>query len=257
MLPIFLWLTLALSAAVNFGLTKEELQHLDNDPAATHIVSFEIGKYSRLGAGEDERWGTLEIALFGETVPLTVSHFVSHCNAAEMGYTGSIFHRIVKDFVVQGGNIIRGNDDKLKVQLERFEDENFTIKHSKRGRLSMANAGPNTNGAQYFITTGDQASFLDGKHVVFGQLVLGFDVLDKMNAVETDKLDRPTADVTVTMVKVRTLDEKEAEPAATADEPMGRGYLVFIFFCLAASVGYGVLQWNRRRQVVNITSFRM
>lgn len=250
---IFVWLLLCsvvFSSVINIDFTKEQLQHLENDPPVTHIVSFEITKYEP--DGDADTWGMVGLALFGETVPLTVANFVNHASATELGYTNSIFHRIVKDFMVQGGNLIRTESDYGKVPFERFEDENFVLKHNKKGRVSMANSGPNSNGAQFFITTGSLSIHLDGHHVVFGQVVAGFDVLDRMNDVRTTKdNDKPYVDVAISKVVVTDF------LVNVSDESLSRGYLVFIFFCLAASVSAALFQWNRRRQMVPITSFRM
>src|SRR5688572_3493122 len=163
--------------------------------AAPPLMSIDTAKTYK--ATLETSRGNIVCELFAKDAPVTVNNFVFL--AGEKFYDGTIFHRVIKDFMIQGGDpegTGRGGPGY------RFADEfNPGLKHNKAGILSMANAGPGTNGSQFFITT-VPTPHLDNKHSVFGEVVAGMDVLKKIENVKTGPGDRPIEPVVLERVEI-------------------------------------------------------
>lgn len=168
-----------------------------NDPS-NPVVFFDI----KIGSREPKR---IEMELFKNLVPKTAENFRALCtgemgegkNGVPLHYKGNHFHRVIKDFMMQGGDFTEGNGTGGEsIYGSKFEDENFKAKHLKRGYMSMANSGKDTNGSQFFITF-KKTEWLDNKHVVFGQVVKGLDYLDEIEATPTNPGDKPKEHIVI------------------------------------------------------------
>ncbi|MBI4136355.1 MAG: peptidylprolyl isomerase [Candidatus Vogelbacteria bacterium] len=175
---------------------------LDADqPAATAAAG-------NLTATLQTTYGTIILELFKNKAPKTVQNFITL--AGQGFYNGTLFHRVIKDFMIQGGDPLTKQfpKDWLKHGTGgpgyTFADEINDVK-VVRGMLAMANAGPNTNGSQFFIVTAPAAPWLDGKHTVFGKILSGYDVVQKIENLATDKNrgDHPLTDVVITKVTIK------------------------------------------------------
>src|SRR2546430_5194335 len=140
--------------------------------------------------------GSIELELFDDDAPKTVENFTKL--AGDGFYDGVIFHRVIPDFMIQGGDPTGTGSGGPGYQ---FEDE-FNDHQVARGALAMANAGPNTNGSQFFIVTADACPWLDGKHTVFGRVTNGLDVVDAISQMETEAGDRPRETVSIERVEL-------------------------------------------------------
>lgn len=176
------------------ALSPEQLK----DGYGNQQVFFELeegGKYV----------GTVKFLLYNEVVPKTTENFRQLCTGEKgqgksgkpLHYKGSKFHRVIHDFMMQGGDFTRGNGTGGEsIYGEKFADENFQLKHTKLGLLSMANAGKNTNGSQFFITTAI-TSWLDGKHVVFGEVIGNWELIKNLGKCKCGSNDLPKAEIKI------------------------------------------------------------
>eukprot|EP00761_Pharyngomonas_kirbyi_P013111 gb/GECH01013138.1/.p1 GENE.gb/GECH01013138.1/~~gb/GECH01013138.1/.p1 ORF type:complete len:370 (+),score=109.78 gb/GECH01013138.1/:1-1110(+) len=177
---------------------------------------------------DGEQVGNITMELFSDVTPKTAENFRCLCTGEKstqeqkLHYEGCTFHRVIKGFVIQGGDFTKGDGTGgVSIYGDKFEDENFEKKHDAPGLLSMANAGPNTNGSQFFITTGNEAPHLDGKHVVFGRVIKGMGLVREIENMNTGENDRP-----VSTVKIDQCGEVEAgeelPPASSPSSGMGK-----------------------------------
>jgi cyclophilin family peptidyl-prolyl cis-trans isomerase len=138
--------------------------------------------------------GAIELELFDDDAPKTVDNFKKL--ASDGFYDGVIFHRVIEDFMIQGGDPTGTGSGGPGYQFEDEQNDHSVV----RGSLAMANAGPNTNGSQFFIVTAEACPWLDGKHTVFGRVTSGMDVVDEISKVDTGPGDRPRDEVRIESV---------------------------------------------------------
>ena len=158
----------------------------DPEPKKAEYIVLSISKSPK--ENEEIPIGDIYITLYEDIVPKTCHNFKS---LSKIEYKNCVIHRLIKGFMLQTGDYENSNGTGgASVYGKKFPDENLELKHTRRGQLSMANSGPDTNGSQFFITF-DAAPHLDGKHVVFGEVVKGWEVLDAIEAMKTNANDEP------------------------------------------------------------------
>src|SRR3954451_4636616 len=148
----------------------------------------------------ETKHGKIELELYREDAPKTVDNFVKLAN--DGFYEGVIFQRVIEGFMIQGGDPTGTGSGGPGYQFEDEANDHRVV----RGAVAMANAGPNTNGSQFFIVTADEASWLDGKHTVFGRVTSGMDVVDTISSVPKDSRDRPHDEVRIEAVRISRAD---------------------------------------------------
>lgn len=144
--------------------------------------------------------GDIKVKLFADIAPKTVENFTTH--AKNGYYDNGIFHRVIRDFMIQGGDPDGTGMGGQSIWGSNFEDEFSDKLLNIRGALSMANAGPHTNGSQFFIVQAEETPWLNGKHTVFGQVIEGLDIVDKIAKVNVDMSDKPRQSVDVHTIEI-------------------------------------------------------
>ncbi|XP_076068040.1 peptidyl-prolyl cis-trans isomerase B-like [Oratosquilla oratoria] len=191
-------------------ITIGTMQSKGTQYKVTHEVTFDIQI-------DNNKPTVMKIGLFGETVPRTVKNFIAFAGKGYAGYKyeGTSFHRVIKKFMIQTGDVVKGDGTgSISIYGQYFPDENFTVKHSTSGFVSMANSGKDTNGCQFFITT-IATPWLDGHHVVFGKVVDGQSVVHEIEYLATDWNDRPIKHVSIIKSRV----QRVKDPYMVSDDP--------------------------------------
>ncbi|KAA6395608.1 MAG: putative Peptidyl-prolyl cis-trans isomerase H [Streblomastix strix] len=172
-------------------------RYTDRPNESNPIVFFDIS----IGG---QKQGRIKMELFSDIVPRTAENFKQFCTGEKkrgelpIGYKESQFHRVIRDFMIQGGDFVKGDGSgTLSIYGDFFADENFQLKHSVPGLLSMANSGRNTNGCQFFITC-NKCEWLDGKHVIFGRVIDGMSIVRLIEVVSVTNTKKPKIPIVIT-----------------------------------------------------------
>lgn len=203
-----------MSETIKDELDESEIQQVQNIKREKHLKKREkhLKKKEKkdmafLDIGiNNQNIGRIVIELFSKITPKTCNNFKALCVNPKYSYKKCPIHRIIQNFMIQMGDFTNGDGTGgMSIYGDRFEDENFTVKHDQPYLVSMANAGPNTNGSQFFITT-VETPHLDGKHVVFGKVIEGFEIIDILNNVKTDNRDKPIENIRI--INCGTIDDE-------------------------------------------------
>lgn len=242
-----LWACLAFLLLSAAGVRAEETQgqtdvtgdnvipvDKNKDPPVTDLLYLDVRQKVSQDSDESKPLGTIVIGLFGTVVPKTVENFKGLAPVYEQTHT--LFHRVIPGFVIQardidhhGGHSFFGekgapppkgaDPSKFGPMYSGLEDENFILSHNKLGRVSVANAGPNTGGSQFFVCMDPQLG-LDGKHVVFGQVLKGMNVAEQISHAERDGADRPLLDIFIQASRTEPYTEGQPiEDSASTKQP--------------------------------------
>jgi len=177
---------------------KEKLLITKKDPKVTELMN--VSENEKLVATVNTNVGQFEIELFADKAPKTVENFVGLATNGK--YNGVIFHRVIADFMIRGGDPTGTGRGGESYWGGKFADEfHDSLRHTKPGILSMANAGPNTNGSQFFITL-VPTPWLDGKHAIFGEIISGMEVVEAIGTTQTGMMDKPVNDIVMESVTV-------------------------------------------------------
>lgn len=194
------WVLVLGSAVWYFGFYPT---NISNAPSASQNQNQTVQEKTMTTVTLKTNLGDIKLELFDKDAPKTVANFIKL--SKEGFYNGTRFHRVIKDFMIQGGDPnSKDNDwsnDGMGGPDYKFEDE-FNSNKLVRGTLAMANSGPNTNGSQFFIVTAKETPWLDGKHTAFGKVIEGMDVIDKIEALKTYENDNPRGGATINSVEV-------------------------------------------------------
>lgn len=191
-------LMLSCSSGEKIKENQNQLITKEKDKKVTELLK--LNENEKLIATVNTNVGSFEIELFVAQVPKTVENFVGL--ATDGKYNGVIFHRVIANFMIQGGDPTGTGRGGESYWGGKFADEfDASLKHTKPGMLSMANAGPDTNGSQFFITL-VPTPWLDGKHSVFGEVISGMEVIEAIGKTKTGAMDKPVSDIVMESIKI-------------------------------------------------------